>query len=138
MAAIIDRREIEFDTDAVKCALECSPRAAQAFGMPPLTPSSVRCRPVEALIEVTYGTLTSTRVFLLRAEALGAILITYCSRIGMPMPRIADKAVRIERAHVVVVLTLRLHETPPPAGPEPPIGRLPDAIRAWSWIEGND
>jgi hypothetical protein len=23
-------------------------------------------------------------------------------------------------------------------GPEPPIGRLPDAIRVWSWIEGDD
>jgi hypothetical protein len=63
MVAITDRREIEFDTDAVKLALECSPCAAHAFGLPPLTPSAVRCRPVEALIQVTYGMLTTTRVF---------------------------------------------------------------------------
>ena len=138
MVAITDRREIEFDTDAVKFALECSPRAANAFGLPPLTPTAVRCRPVEALIQVTYGMLTTTRVFSLRAEALGAILIVHCNRAGMPMPRAADKAVRIEREHVVVVLTLRLRETPQLEGPEPPIGRLPDAIRVWSWIESDD
>jgi hypothetical protein len=54
------------------------------------------------------------------------------------MPRAADKAVRIEREHGVVVLTLRLRETPQLEGSEPPIGRLPDAIRVWSWIESDD
>jgi len=29
--AVVDRREIEFDADAVKCALEYSPQAAQAL-----------------------------------------------------------------------------------------------------------
>jgi hypothetical protein len=133
--AIIDRREIEFDQQAVTRALEWSPRAAQAFGLPPLTPNGVRCNPVDGCIEVIYGELTSTRVFALRAEALGAILISYCNRTGMPMPRLADKAVRIERAHVVVVFTLRLDGAPQPEGPEGAIGRAPEAVRAWSWIE---
>ncbi len=45
--------------------------AAQAFGLPPLTPRAVHCNPAEGTIEVTYGELTSTRVFMLRAEARG-------------------------------------------------------------------
>lgn len=133
--AITDRREIEFDRQAVKLALEWSPRAAQAFGLPPLIPRSVRCNSADGAVEVTYGEFTSTRVFMLRAEALGAILISYCNRAGMPVPRFADKAVRIEREHVVVVFTLRMIGAPQPEFPEGPVGHLPEAVRAWSWIE---
>ena len=133
--AITDRREIEFDLHAVRLALEWSPRSAQAFGLPPLTPQAVHCNPSEGTIEVTYGELTSTRVFMLRGEALGAILISYCNRAGMPMPRNADKGVRIEREHVVIVFTLRVASAPPPDAPEGTISRVPEAVRAWSWIE---
>jgi hypothetical protein len=134
-APITDRREIEFDLQAVKFALECSPRSAQAFGLPPLTPQAVRCNPPAGTVEVTYGELTSTRVFILRAEALGAILISYCSRTGVPIPRNADKAVRVDREHVVVVFTLRMSRALQPELPESPIARAPEAVRAWAWIE---
>jgi len=136
-AVITDRREIEFDLQSVRLVLEYSPRSAQAFGLPPLVPQSVRCNAADGTVEVTYGELTSTRVFLRRAEALGAILIAYCNRAGMPMPRAADKAVRVEREHVVVVFTLRLREVPQPEQPENAIVRVPDAVRAWAWIEAD-
>ncbi|MEJ0019443.1 MAG: hypothetical protein WDN25_23405 [Acetobacteraceae bacterium] len=133
--AITDRREIEFDLRALRLALQWSPNSAQAFGLPPMTPQSVRCNPRDGTLEVTYGELTSTRVFVVRAEALGAILISYCNRAGMPMPRVADKAVRVDREHVALVLTLRMANAPAPHMPEAPIGRAPEAVRAWSWIE---
>jgi hypothetical protein len=69
--AITDRREMEFDLQSVKQVLEWSPRAAQAFGLPPLVPRSMRCNPADGNVEVVYGKLTAARVFLLRAEALG-------------------------------------------------------------------
>jgi hypothetical protein len=112
--AITDRREIEFDLQAVRQALEWSPRSAQAVGAPPLTPQAVQCHPVEGTVEVTYGEQTATSVFVLAAEALGAILISYCNRAGIPMPRNSDKSVRIEREHVVIIFTLRMSEAPPP------------------------
>jgi len=135
--AVVDRREIEFDCDAVKLAIKWSPKAAQAFGLPPLVPNTVRCNPVEGTIEVTYGMLTATRVFALRAELLGALLISYYNRAGMPMPRQADKGIRIERSHVVLVFTLRLRETPQPEIPEGPVSRAPETVQAWSWIEAD-
>ncbi len=134
---ITDRRELEFDLQAVRLVLEWSPRAAQAFGLPPLTPTAVHGNPAEGAVEVTYGELTSTRVFMLRAEALGAILISYCNRVGMPMPRRADKGVRIERDYVVVLLSHRQDAVTAPEQPEPTVGRIPEAIRAWSWIEAD-
>jgi hypothetical protein len=133
--AVIDRREIDFDAAAVRQAVEWSPRAAQAFGLPPLLPTGVRCNPADGCIEVVYGTLTTTRVFALRAEALGALLVSYCNRAGMPMPRHADKGIRVEHEHVVVVFTLRLGEPPQPDAPEGQISRAPEAVQAWSWIE---
>ncbi len=133
--AIVDRREIELDTAAVRAALEWSPQAAQAFGLPPLVPTSVRCNPADGCIEVVYGTLTATRVFGLRAEALGALLISYCNRVGMPMPRHSDKGIRVEREHIVLVLTVRLDDPPHPEVPEGKISRVPEAVQAWAWIE---
>ena len=133
---IIDRREIEFDLEAVRFALAWSPTAAHAFGLSPRAPDRVRCKPAESAIEVTYGKLTETRVFTLRAEALGAILIAYCNRAGLPIPRGADKAVRIEREHVVVVFTLRITRAQQPDAPEGPVGRPPDAVTTWAWVEG--
>lgn len=133
--AIIDRREIEFDRESVRHVLEWAPQAAQAFGLPPLTPDAVRCKPTDGVIEVTFGKATATRVFVLRAEALGAILIAYCNRAGMPIPRQADKAVRIEREHVVVEFTLRMAIAPAPEAPERPITRVPEPVGAWAWVE---
>jgi hypothetical protein len=133
--AIIDRREIEFDLQAVRLVLEWSPRAAQAFGLPPLLPTVARCNPTDGSVEVVYGALSAARVFALRAEALGAILISYCNRAGMPIPRGADKAVRIEREHVVVVFTYRIDGAAKPEVPEGAISRAPEAVRAWAWIE---
>jgi hypothetical protein len=98
---------------------------------------AVHGNPVEGVIEVTYGELTSTRVFMLRAEALGAILISYCNRVGMPMPRNAEKGVRIERDQAVLLLSHRQEALTAPEVPEPVIGRIPEAVRAWSWIEAD-
>jgi hypothetical protein len=43
--------------------------------------------------------------------------------------------VRIERDHVVLVPTQRQSAAPAPGLPEATIGRIPEAVRAWPWIE---
>jgi hypothetical protein len=131
--AITERREIEFDLHALQLVLEWSPQAAQAFGLPPMVPTTVRCNPSDGHVEVTYGTLSAARMFALRAEALGAILISYCNRVGLPVPRGADKGVRIERDTVVLVFKLRIEHVAQPDSAEGPIGRAPEAVRAWAW-----
>ena len=131
--AIAERREIDFDMQSVRSVLEWSPRAAQAFGLPPLTPAAVRGNPAENAIEVIYGDPSSQRVFMLRVEALGAILISYCNRARIPMPRLAEKRLRVDRDQVTVVLTRQAALTAP-ALPETTIGRIPEAVRAYSWM----
>ena len=106
--AIIDRREIEFDLLRSDARWNGRRGRLRRLACRLCVPAGVPCNSRDGCIEVVYGELTATRVFALRAEALGAILISYCNRAGMPMPRRADKAVRIEREHVVLVFTLRL------------------------------
>lgn len=132
---VVDRREIECDLEAVRLALEWVPQAGQAFALPPLVPAAVRCNPADGTVEVAYGQLTSTRVFILRPEALGAILIAYCNRASMPVPQDADKGVRIERNQVVIVPTLRMPEPPEPAVAEGPIARAREVVLGWAWME---
>ncbi len=136
--AIVERRDIEFDLSAVHLALQWSPQAAQAFGLPPLKPRAVHCKPADGLLEVVYGELNAPRVFMLCAEALGAIMIAYCNRAGLPIPRAADKAIRIEPEHVVLVFTLRLADAPVPEATELGITRVPDTVRAWAWMEAGN
>ena len=128
---IVDRREIEFDCQAVRLAVQWSPKAAQAFGLPARVPDSVRCNPAEGTVEVLYG----TRVYGLRSVSLGALLMAYCNRTGMPMARHSGKSIRIEPRHVVLVLTLRLDEARCPEVPENKVAPVPESVQAWSWIE---
>jgi hypothetical protein len=131
--AITETREIGFDMQAVRSVLEWSPRAAQAFGLPPLMPAAVRGNPSENSVEVIYGDTASRRVFMLRVEALGAILVSYCNRARIPMPRQAEKRLRVDRDQVTVVLSRQSAETAP-ALPETTVGRIPEAVRAYSWM----
>jgi hypothetical protein len=129
--SIVDRREIEFDCQAVKRAIQWSPKAARAFGLPTRVPDAVRCNPTEGTAEVLYG----KHVYGLRSVSLGALLMAYCNRTGMPMARHSGKSIRIEPHHVVLVLTLRLDEARQPDIPENNVTPAPESVQAWSWIE---
>ena len=128
---IVDRREIEFDCEAVKLAVHWSPKAAQAFGLPAKRPDSVRCNAAEGTVEILYG----KRIYGLRSEPLGALLMAYCNRTGMPLARHSGKSIRIEPQHVVLVLTLRLDQPRVPDIPENKITPAPESVLAWSWVE---
>jgi hypothetical protein len=55
--------------------------------------------------------------------------------VGTPVPRDADKAVRIERGHVVLVFKLWLEHAVQPEAQEVTVARAPEAVRAWAWVE---
>ena len=52
-----------------------------------------------------YGTVQAPRSLRLKAEVVGAFLVSYCIRARLPIPRNANKSVRIEAN--AAVLTLR-------------------------------
>jgi hypothetical protein len=80
--AFTDRRELEFDAEALLLAVSVSSRAAQAFGLPAQLPTGVRLYPHEGQVDFLYGAGQAVRM---AAEPLGAVLVSYCIRARIPM-----------------------------------------------------
>jgi hypothetical protein len=132
--ALTDRRELEFDAEALLLAVSVSSRAAQAFGLPALLPTGVRLYPHEGQVDFLYGAAPAGQAVRLAAEPLGAILVSYCIRARIPMPRNADKGIRIEADAVVLSFRTVFAKAPSPAGPDRTTG-APTPVKAWQWIE---
>jgi hypothetical protein len=84
--AVTDRREIEFDAEALLFIIATSLRSAQSFGLPALCPTGARFYPRDGCIDVLYGAGQAQRAVRLAAEPVGALLVSYCIRARLPMP----------------------------------------------------
>ncbi|MEO8714066.1 MAG: hypothetical protein ABI369_03540 [Acetobacteraceae bacterium] len=109
---ILERREIEFDAEAVLKAVSFPGPGLRAFGLPIEKPAGVRFSPATESIELLFADTTVESVQL-KAEALGALLVSHCMNAGIPIPRVAVKAVRIDAAAVILTFTSRLREALP-------------------------
>ena len=130
---IIDRREIEFNASGVIKIIGVSLRAAQGFGLPGLPPSGVRFHPRDGRIDLVYGSSQSARAISIGAEALGALLVSYCIRARIPMPRAADKGIRVERASVILAFRSTYNDPPAPEAAEA-VSRPTEPVTAWHWL----
>ena len=130
---IIDRREIEFDAKSVVRAIAVSSKAAQGFGLPGMAPAGVRFHPKEGKIDVLYGSSQALRAVSIPAEALGALLVSYCIRARIPMPRKSDKGVRVESNSIILAFRTTYDEAPTPAIAESAM-RPAESVAAWSWL----
>jgi hypothetical protein len=131
---VLDRREIEFDPEALIAAVSVSLRSAQAFGLPAMRPTGVRCYPRDGQVDFLYGSKGAPQAVRIDAEPLGALLVAYCIRARIPMPRHADKGVRIEANSVILAFRMEYSETPSPEAADT-ANRAPVSIKAWGWIE---
>jgi hypothetical protein len=131
---IVDRREIEFNAMSVAKAIAVSPKAAQGFGLPGMPPTGVRFYPKDARIDVLYGTKDAPRAVSIPAVTLGALLVSYCIRVRIPMPRKSDKGIRIESHSVILAFRTRYEEAPQPEVAETS-GRALESVTAWTWLK---
>lgn len=113
---VSDRREIRFDAAAMSAVLVCSPRMMQAAGLPRHGPKEARFEPSTGAVILTYGDRKQTMV--LQTTALGALLIGYCMRAGIRIPRRLSRSVRVDRDAVVLVLSTHYPNLPPTLLPE--------------------
>jgi hypothetical protein len=130
--ALVDRREIEFETDALLQAIAASARAAETFGLPGSAPNAVRFDPKECVVDFLYGSAQKPRTVRLKAEVIGALLVSYCIRARIPIPRNANKGVRIG-ANSVTLAFRSYFERAPTAAPEasPALASAPTSRR---WV----
>ena len=105
---IIDRREIEFDAKALVSVIGGSPQRAEAIGLRALRPAGVDFS-TEGQIRFLYEAYPEIRV---TAEALGVLLVSYCVRSRIPIPRLADKVVRVRGNSVVLSFNTQLADAP--------------------------
>jgi hypothetical protein len=106
---IIDRREIAFDARALLSVVAGCGERARAIGLPPLKPTGVGFDPNGNLITFSYGRNPAVQV---SADRLGALLVSYCIRARIPLPRLPDKEVRVTADAVVIVIRTQYSGTP--------------------------
>jgi hypothetical protein len=129
-AAIIERRELRFSPASLQAMIGWSLGAASSHGLPPSAPDEVKLLPAESRIDIVYSRGTGVRLIPLTVEALATLLIAYCIRALIPMPRIARKEVRIGARYVSLVFHVEHSQTPAPELIETAVVRR-GVVRQW-------
>ncbi len=122
-ATITERRELRFGPEALKRVVGWLLGAAAAHGLPAATPEGIELLPHDNRVDLIYGQGSAARSFSLQVEALGMLLIAYCIRTRVPMPRVAHKQVRVGARYVALVFHLEHSQAPVPEAIETSVAR---------------
>jgi hypothetical protein len=131
-SAIRERRELTFYEEGILSAITASLRSASAFGLPPVPPQWVQLIPAEGKVCAIYGSGATAKSVMIDAKPLGALLVSFCIRSKIPMPKAVPKEVRVESQCVVLAFTIEHAYAPPPQIDEPP-GIPNSEVRSWVW-----
>ena len=129
---IVERREVEFETEALLTVLAASPKAGGAFGLARGMPQAVIFEPTTQSVRFVFPGGGHAHSVSLDSARLGALLVGFCLRMRMPLPRKAEKSIRVESG--MVVLAFRITSRPNLANLLPEEHRAspePATQRAW-------
>lgn len=130
---VVDRREIEFDADALNYYLSVSHAEAAALGLPATAASKIYFDAQDGNVEFVFARPGGIETIQVAAEQLGELLISYCLRTRIPLPRVADKIIRVEPNRIVLTFKTWFTEAPVFAHLEvTPQGV--EAVRSWHWV----
>jgi hypothetical protein len=129
-SAIVERRELRFSPHALQAMIGWSLGAASSHGLPPSSPDEIKLRPEENRIDLVYGGGSGARMIPLKLEGLATLLIAYCIRALIPLPRIARKEVRIGPRYVSLVFHVEHSQAPTPEVIETAVVRH-GPVRQW-------
>lgn len=129
-AAIIERRELRFSPNALQAMIGWSLGAASSHGLPPSSPDEIKLHPEENRIDLVYGRASGKRSIPLKVEGLATLLIAYCIRALIPLPRVARKEVRIGTRYVSLVFHVEHSQAPMPEVIETDVVRQ-GPVRQW-------
>ena len=121
----LEHRTVEFDLSTILHAFATVPRMSEALGLRIGRIVGVEFHPDREAISVIDT--DEKPVAELSSETLAALLVAYCARIKIPLPRLGQKSVEVTSASVVLrVATANRPE-------HPPNGRQADFPRAMVW-----
>ena len=129
-SAIIERRELRFSPNALQAMIGWSLGAASSQGLPPSSPDEIKLHPDESRIDLIYGRAEGKRSIPLKLEGLATLLIAYCIRAHIPLPRVARKEVRIGARYVSLVFHVEHTQAPAPEVIESNVVRQ-GPVRQW-------
>lgn len=115
---LVEQRQIRFSPEGLVFAIASSPAAAAALGLPPLRPRAVRLLADTSKVEVLLQGGAGSRSVAIELLPLAALLLSFCFRANIPLPRRARKAARIEGDSVVLEFTLDVVPDPAKLRPE--------------------
>ena len=107
--SITDRREIEFDAHALISIIAESLPRAQSIGLPSQRPASVDFDPEGQRIICRYDTIEAAA---LTADRLGALLVSYCIRSKILLPRLPQKTVSVMAGAVAIEFSTHYADIP--------------------------
>lgn len=112
---IIDRREIAFDAAAMVAVVENSQRTAWPLGLPDSVLRDVRFDPKTGQVALLYDAWEQP--IALHSGALGALLVSYCLRAGIRIPRNLKRSMRIDQDAVVLIFSTSYPVSPTAVAP---------------------
>jgi len=112
--AVLEQRVVEFDSTAVIQSFAVVRRISEALGLRADRIVRVEFHPDRSAISLmdNDGRLVAE----LRAESLAALLVAYCSRIKVPLPRAAQKNIEITSRSVLLRVTTQSRPDAPSGG----------------------
>ncbi len=110
-------------------AIAAVPRVIEAMGLRAGKIRDIEFRPGQSAVVIT-GTDAETTAEL-GAEGLAALLVAYCSRVKIPLPRQGQKTVEVTSRSVLLRVATVTH------GEEPLNGVRADFPRAMIWKRGD-
>jgi hypothetical protein len=120
---VSEQRTVEFDSTTILQAFAAVRRVSEAIGIQHDKIARVAFQPDREVISVINK--DGLPVAELRAESLVALLVAYCSRIKVPLPRTAAKNIEITSRSVVLRIT---SESNPAEAPKGVRGDFPGAM----------
>jgi hypothetical protein len=99
--SITDRREVAFDAEAMTVVIKHSQRMARAIGLPNGNPTDIRFDPQRSEAVVSYGNGDAPSA--VHVARLSALLISYCLRAGIKVPRNLGRSMRVDQDGVVLL-----------------------------------
>lgn len=110
--AVIDSRQLIFDLEAIRASLSCDSYVARQLQLAPSDQDVVYLLPDDQSIEITQNDPSEEGaqaiIHRLTAMQVAALLIAYCIRSGIPVPRNCRKTINIRTEDIALLFEKRL------------------------------
>ena len=108
---IIDKREISFDSRSLISVVKASLGRTAVIDLPATEPRGVFFDATNQRVVFSYS--NEAHDVGVAGERLGVLLVSYCIRARIPLPRYSEKIARVEESRIIIICNTHYHDPPP-------------------------